>query len=314
MRPKSKRVIAFSIILVALFVFRTKLPFYGLVSALPWNNFYPAVFKGSGICGRLGDYRGYWEALRTKNAAVSASKTSHRGQPDASGLVRWETPLGGLWFPASTDSKSVFFTIAQFEVDAYPGVSVHAGDVVIDGGGFVGDWAKWALRAGASRAVVVEPGAAQLECIRRNLAREIQDGRVVLYPKGLWDKEERLWLGHDADNPAADAVTEGTKGAGEYIDLTTIDKMVAELGLTRVDVLKLDIEGAEVRAIHGARETLNRFRPQLAIATEHTDNHLQNNRNVIQAVHETAPFYNFRCGYCMADVTGPVPETLYFLK
>jgi len=310
---REAKAIVFVLVVVALFVFRTKLPFYDLVSSLPYDKLYTAVFKSSGICGKQGDYAGMLENLRTRNAAPWASRNCSLGERDASGLGLWKTPYGALWFPASAEPRFVYFTVAQFKLGFYPGVSVHRGDTVIDCGGFVGDWAKWALQAGAARVVVVEPGLEQLSCIRRNLAREIRDGRVVVYPKGVWDRDERLWLQHDKTNPAADSVTEGTGAAGEFIDLTTIDKMVAELNLTRVDVVKMDIEGAEVRAIRGARETLNRFRPQLAVATEHTSDILKNNHDVIQAVRETAPFYRYRCGYCAVADTGPLPETLYFL-
>ena len=88
--------------------------------------------------------------------------------------------------------------------------------------------------------------------------------------------------------------------------------MVADLGLDDLDLIKMDIEGAETRAILGARETLNRFRPRLAIATEHTEDVLQNNRNVIAAMRDVAPGYSMRCGFCRLTDSGFVPETLYF--
>ncbi|MEH3146495.1 MAG: FkbM family methyltransferase [Methylobacterium frigidaeris] len=49
------------------------------------------------------------------------------------------------------------------------------------------------------------------------------------------------------------------------IDLTTIDAVVGREGLTRLDGIKLDIEGAELPAIRGAAESLRRFRPWLIV-------------------------------------------------
>jgi FkbM family methyltransferase len=51
--------------------------------------------------------------------------------------------------------------------------------------------------------------------------------------------------------------------------LTTIDKIVDELHLPRVDLIKMDIEGAEVKALAGARNTLSRFHPRMSTAAEH---------------------------------------------
>ncbi|MGB9611424.1 MAG: FkbM family methyltransferase, partial [Bryobacteraceae bacterium] len=98
------------------------------------------------------------------------------------------------------------------------------------------------------------------------------------------------------------------------IELTTIDDLVNQLGLERLDAIKMDIEGAEVRALRGARRTIQRFRPQLAVATEHTHDVVQNNRNVIETMRQIAPDYRPRCGYCMLrnGLRRIVPETLYF--
>jgi FkbM family methyltransferase len=59
--------------------------------------------------------------------------------------------------------------------------------------------------------------------------------------------------------------------AQELVPLTTLDAMVAALELDRVDFVKADIEGWELRLLHGGRETLRRFRPRLMLelAEEH---------------------------------------------
>ena len=48
-----------------------------------------------------------------------------------------------------------------------------------------------------------------------------------------------------------------------------LDDIVDDLGLDRVDVIKMDIEGAERVALQGARRTIRRFRPRMAICTYH---------------------------------------------
>ena len=233
----------------------------------------------SEVCTFREASEGIRELLHTQKLINRATERSKLVLRDESGQL-WETSMGRWWFPKSIEPASVYFSVAQFEINAYKGAPIAKGDVVLDCGGFVGDYAKFAINAGASKVVVVEPSAEALLCIRRNLEPEIQDGRVVVYPKGLWERNDRLFLAvMEETNPAAKSVTNDTSRKGEWIDLTTLDKMVEELGLQRVDVIKMDIEGAEVGAIAGAAKTLSRFRPKLAIATEHTADLLQNNKN-----------------------------------
>ncbi len=47
------------------------------------------------------------------------------------------------------------------------------------------------------------------------------------------------------------------------VPVVRIDQLVAELGLPRVDFIKLDIEGAEREALRGAVQVLKKYRPRL---------------------------------------------------
>ncbi len=53
------------------------------------------------------------------------------------------------------------------------------------------------------------------------------------------------------------------------ISTTTVDSFVHDKGLEKVDFIKVDIEGAERLMLQGAKETLQRFAPKLAICTYH---------------------------------------------
>lgn len=198
------------------------------------------------------------------------------------------------------------------ELGAYPGLQVQPGDVAVDAGGYVGDWAKYAVAAGASKVIVFEPAQEQLECIRLNLQEELASQRVILVPKGLWDREERLYLSRSIKNPSANSVSADPPAEGESIELTTLDKALEDLGIDKLNVLKMDIEGAEERALLGAMNTLQSHRPIIAVATEHTDNPIRNNLKVIRAVYSVAPFYRPRCGSCTVRNGTVIPETIYF--
>lgn len=76
----------------------------------------------------------------------------------------------------------------------------------------------------------------------------------------------------------------------------TLDRVLADL--PRVDVLKMDIEGAEVAALHGARELLEQRRVR-AIVCEVIDWHLRQSGVSARELHELLASYNFRASPIM---------------
>lgn len=56
-------------------------------------------------------------------------------------------------------------------------------------------------------------------------------------------------------------------------DCRTLDSLVAERGLERLDYLKMDVEGAERAILEGGLTAIRRFRPKLAVATYHEPEH-----------------------------------------
>lgn len=49
------------------------------------------------------------------------------------------------------------------------------------------------------------------------------------------------------------------------VKVTTLDRMVAEQGISSVSLIKVDVEGAESRVLVGATDTLARLRPRLIV-------------------------------------------------
>ena len=203
-----------------------------------------------------------------KTGSSRPASWSKRKTGSSSGTPR----KGQFWIPKG--NRFVLpFNLAEMELRIYGEGEhfIHPGDIVLDCGASDGDFTREALRAGASKVIAIEIAPSSVECIRRNLAAEIAAGRVVVYPKGVWDKDDTLTLHVDDTNFAANTVVlnPGTTQPSVQVPLTTIDKIVAELGLPRVDFIKMDIEGAEANALAGARETISRFKPRLAITAEH---------------------------------------------
>ena len=233
-------------------------------------------------------------------------------EKDPAGYHLWDTPHGRFWIPEGSDYV-LPYNLAEQERKIY-GVGdqdVLAGDIVLDCGANVGVYTRVALNNGAKRVVSIEPAPENIECLRRNFQAEIAAGRVILYEKGVWDKEEMLVMRVDPRNSAADSFVMPLPGAVEttQLPLTTIDKLVAELKLERVDYIKMDIEGAEQKALQGATGTLGRFHPRMALAAYHVPSDPKRFPELVRAAW---PGYRMECGPCAAAGWRVRPDVLYF--
>jgi hypothetical protein len=81
---------------------------------------------------------------------------------------------------------------------------------------------------------------------------------------GVWN--ERATLSFSQDATASSRIR---SDGSVQVDVASIDSIVAQQKLKRVDLLKLDVEGAEREALEGARETLLRHRPKVQISIYH---------------------------------------------
>jgi FkbM family methyltransferase len=186
------------------------------------------------------------------------------------GFSLWDVNGERYWMPE--DSRILPGMLADEKTALYDSARqpVRPGDVVLDCGANIGIYTLGALERGASLVVAIEPALDNVECLRRNLAGYVAAGRVLVYPKGVWDKDDVLPLNVQPSNSASYSVALRYQGArpGPQVELTTIDELVRELGLERVDYIKMAIEGAERAALVGGAGTIRRFKPRLTISLE----------------------------------------------
>lgn len=170
---------------------------------------------------------------------------------------------------------NTFFQILneQFIEDCYQRMYVlKPGDVVVDVGANIGAFTvKAALAVGDSGKVfAIEPELHNRQMLERN----IHDNglrNVQIVPMGAWSSKKELPLyisdtigGHTFNEESRD-----NRKTQEMCQLDTLDSILAKLGITNVDFIKMDIEGAEIEAIKGAHDLLVQCSPQMAIAAYH---------------------------------------------
>jgi FkbM family methyltransferase len=182
-------------------------------------------------------------------------------------LQLWKTPQGEFWYVGAPTELDVF-VLAEEEIDLYRATRIVPGSIVLDCGANYGTFTRRALKQGAAKVVAIEINPEEQAALRRTFAKEILEGRVVIYGKGVWDKDAELDLrGDSVVLPRAETPTR--------LPVTTIDQIVSELQLSSVDFIKMDIEGAEKNALRGAQATLARFSPLMAISSEHLPDDMQ---------------------------------------
>ncbi len=249
------------------------------------------------------------QQVQYKDRILNASKLV---QQDPKGYELWDTPKGRYWIPSG--SRYVLpFNLAEQQRKIYGTgeFGPHSGDITLDCGANVGVTVHEELAAGAKTVVAIEPAPENLECLRRNYPNEIAAGRLIVVAKGVWDKEDLLTLRVDPHNSAADSFVMRREGVVnlEKVPLTTIDKLVAELQLPRVDYIKLDIEGAEPQALSGAKETLAKYKPRISVAAYHQPDHPKVIPEIIRSERSD---YRMQCGPCAETDFSIRPDVLYF--
>lgn len=158
------------------------------------------------------------------------------------------------------------------------GERVAAGDVCLDLGANVGPLTlPMARRVGeGGRVVAVEASPATFERLRANLdLNPTVAPRVTALCRGVGEVPGVLYWSEDPRDPGNGTL--GSSGAVR-VEVDTVDRIVAELGLARVDFIKLDVEGMELAVLRGARECLARHRPTLVFETLERFRHADDDR------------------------------------
>ncbi len=168
---------------------------------------------------------------------------------------------------------NIDFIIKQYEFHR-DGISVQAekGDFVIDAGACFGDTALYFANKVGNTGMVkaFEFIPKNIEIFNKNInLNPVFQPLIELISNPLWSESNRKVFFADNGPSSKVAFEYFEKCTGETTTIT-IDDYVKSAGLVKVDLIKMDIEGAETNALQGAIESIKTFRPKLAIAIYHS--------------------------------------------
>jgi len=151
----------------------------------------------------------------------------------------------------------------------HPQASARPGDVIIDGGAAEGDTLLRFLDdcAHDGDLHLFEPTPASFLALQARIDG-LASVRASIHAvnKALWSCETSLSF---VEEFACAHSNRPSQGGGCQVAATSLDAYVAEAGLPRVDLIKLDVEGAELSALKGAAGTIRRHLPRLQVCLYH---------------------------------------------
>lgn len=193
--------------------------------------------------------------------------------------------------------------------DSYRGLTpqVDPGDTVVELGAWLGTFTRYALMQGAARVIAVEAAPENLACLRITFEKQIAEGKVVLVEGAAWDEVKRLRMARDSvNNPRRNSKGYNVTPDGELeVQGVRLDEVLEELGVDRVDLMNLDIEGAERYALKGAETTIRRWMPEIVVCVHHKPDDVE---AVLGVLMEIAPEYDVATDRYHARLTAPGAE------
>ncbi len=211
-----------------------------------------------------------WEAAREKDLAVPLTVRWHGG-------TTVDVTLGN-------DNSLCLYVCGSFEPNEFAFVDrmLKPGMVFIDVGANDGYYTLFAARrvGPAGRVIAVEPSSRERAHLQRNLGRNgLENVQVVAAALGAQAGFVDLHLAHGVHaghNTLGDfAHDDVVRASSERVPLETLDAVVAKHGLSRVDMVKIDVEGGEAGVVAGARHVLTAARPVLLMELNERALHAQ---------------------------------------
>lgn len=165
---------------------------------------------------------------------------------------------------------------------AHPNISLKDSEWVIDCGACEGYYTLYAIQNRAKKIITVEPFYKLIGALKRTFVRERRRGQVYILEAALGRTTGYVYLDTDQPYISEYKIFDNPTEKRIKIVLTTIDKLVKNMDLHEGGVIKMDIEGSEIDALQGAKSTLAKYKPKLAIAVYHGYNNAIKCRDIIK--------------------------------
>lgn len=234
----------------------------------------------------------FWESLARVNKLISGGETIKSA--DRFDLILLDLKeLGTNARCFTTPTAALHLCVQEQYAYRKGGIAckVAEGDIVIDAGACWGDSSLYfaGLAGDKGKVYCFEFIPSNLSILRRNFTLNPHlASRINVVERPIWERTGHTLYYLDR-GPGSYVAWKKTSDQCVACETLSIDDLVREKNLPRVDFIKMDIEGAELPALKGAENTLKEFKPKLAISAYHKQDDF-----------ETIPRYleSLDLGYC----------------
>ena len=212
------------------------------------------------------------------------------------------------------DNQTIFsiFYLQQYRYNHKNVIGAEEGDFVLDAGSCWGDTALYfATKVGSiGKVFSFEFLERNLIIFNENLNLNQNLKHIIEITKHPIWKESNRTINYYEDGVCGVVSLNRKKLLSQKLSTISIDDFIKEKNLTKIDFIKMDIEGAEIAALLGAKETLMKFKPKLAISIYHKFEHYYKIPYFINSLNLNYKFYldHFSLGPAETILFGVVPE------
>lgn len=193
-----------------------------------------------------------------------------------------------LFFPSNYNIISLNQTILEtFDKNNWhyyelPQTRVTSEDIVADCGSAEGLFTLSCVER-ASHVYSIEPLRSFVNCLKLTF-KNID--KVTIIDKALSDTN---YFCHIVDDGISSYLVEEPNQKSFEIEVTTLDDLFYK---TNIDItyIKIDLEGYDLKAIHGAKNLIQKNKPKIAITVYHEPSHLNDIKSFLSNI---VPEYNF---------------------
>jgi FkbM family methyltransferase len=143
-------------------------------------------------------------------------------------------------------------------------IKISNEESIIDCGAFDGDTLKLLQKKTTNwkNYIAFEPSNMPYDMLKKYIEKN-QVKNIKTFKLGVWNKKTTLSFVEDND---ISRILEGSVENGTKIQVDTIDNICSDI---KVTYIKMDLEGSELIALQGAKDTVLKNRPKLAVSIYH---------------------------------------------